>query len=51
MNTDMNFSIVKVIDNANRHHSIYSEINDELSDFKNDNVLRTVQRISEGNFV
>ena len=29
------FSIVKVIDKTNRHNTIYSEINDELSDFKN----------------
>ena len=32
------FFIVNVIDNANRQDSIYSEISDELIDFKNDNV-------------
>ena len=37
---EINFSIVKVIDNINRQNVIYSEISDELSDFKNDNVQR-----------
>ena len=32
------FSIDKVIDKTNRNNNIYFEINDELSDFKNDNV-------------
>ena len=45
--SEINFSIVKVIDNTNRHHNIYSEISDGLSDFKNDNVQQTIQRISE----
>ena len=47
------FSIDKVIDKANRNNNIYFEINDELSDFKNDNVQyrRQVQRISEGDTV
>ena len=30
------FSIVKAIDKTNRHDTIYSEISDKLSDFKND---------------
>ena len=37
------FSIVKVIDKTNRHNTIYSEINDELSDFKNDIAQQTIQ--------
>ena len=41
------FSIVKVIDKTNKHNSIYSEISNELSDFKNDNFQRTIQQISE----
>ena len=49
--SEINFSIVKVIDNANRHGNIHSEINNELSDLKNDNVQRTIQRISESNSI
>ena len=45
------FSIVKVIDKTNRHNTIYSEINDELSDFKNDIAQQTIQRTSESDFV
>ena len=37
------FSIVKLIDNTNRHDTIYSQISDELSDFKNDIVQCTIQ--------
>ena len=48
--SEINFSIVKVIDNLNRHN-IYSEISDELTDFKNDSVQRTVQLASESDFV
>ena len=44
---EINFSIIKVINNRNRQNVIYSEISDQLSDYKNDNV----QRISESNFV
>ena len=44
--SEINFSIVEVIDNTNRHDNIYSEINDELSDFKNDKIQQTIQRIS-----
>ena len=44
---EIRFSIVKVIDNTNRHDTIYSQISDELSDFKNDNVQWTIQRTSE----
>ena len=44
---EINFSVVKVIDNTNRHNAIYSEIRHELSDFKNSNVQRTIQRTSE----
>ena len=49
--SEINFSIVKVIDNTNRHDNICSEISDELSDFKNDNVQRTIQRISESDSI
>ena len=45
--SEIAFSIVKVIDKKNRHNSIYSEISDQLSDFKNDIVQRTIQRVSE----
>ena len=47
------FSIDKVIDKTNRNNNIYFEINDELSDFKNDNVQyrQQVQRISEDDTV
>ena len=48
---EISFSIVKVIDNTNRHDAIYSEISDELSDFKNGNVQWTIQRTSESDFV
>ena len=49
---EINFSIVKVIHNINRQNVIYSEISDELSDFKKGNVVqRPIQRISEINFV
>ena len=44
------FSIDKVIDNTNRNNNICFEINDEISDFKNDKVQyrRQGQGISEG---
>ena len=41
--SEMNFSIVKVIDNVNKQDSINSEISNELSDFKNDIVHQTIQ--------
>ena len=46
---DITFSVVKLIDKTNKNANIYSEINDELSDFSNDVDKRTVQRISENN--
>ena len=46
---DITFSVVKLIDKTNKNANIYSEINDELSDFSNDVNKRTVQRISENN--
>ena len=49
--SEINFSIVKVIDNVNKHDSINFDTNDELSDFKNDIVQRTIQRVSESNTV
>ena len=47
------FSIDKVIDMTNRNNNIYFEINNKLSDFRNDNIQyrRQVQRISEGDTV
>ena len=36
--TEIIFPIVNIIDKTNRNNVIYSDINDELSDFKNDNV-------------
>ena len=41
------FFIVKVIDNVNKHDNINFDTNDELSDFTNEIVQRTIQRISE----
>ena len=46
--SDITFSIVKLIDKTNKNTNIYFEINNELSDFNNDNFKRPVQRISEG---
>ena len=45
--SEINFSIVKVIGNKNKHDSINSDVSDELSDFKNNIVQRTIQRASE----
>ena len=36
--SEMIFSIVNLIDKTNRNDNIYFEINDELSDFNNDNI-------------
>ena len=36
--SDITFSIVKLIDKENKNTSIYFDINDELSDFNNDNL-------------
>lgn len=47
---EINFSTVKVIDNKNRQNAIYSEISDELRDFKNDNVQQTIRWAGENNF-
>ena len=49
--SEINCSIVKVIGNVNKHDSINFDINDELSDFKNDIVKRTIQQVSESNTV
>ena len=48
---EINLSIVKVIDNTNRHNSISYETSDELIDFKNDNVQPTNQQTSESQSV
>ena len=46
--TEIIFSIVNIINKTNRNNAIYSDINDKLSDFKNDNVQykRSVRRVS-----
>ena len=44
---EINFSIVKLIDNVNKQDSINFDVNDELSDFTNDNVQQQIQRASE----
>ena len=41
----------KVINKTNRRNTIYSEIRDELSDFKNDMDQRTIQWASESDSV
>ena len=46
---EISFSIVKVIDSTNRQNAIYTEISDEISDFKNDNVQQKIRRASENN--
>ena len=45
------FSIVNLVDKTNRNDNIYFEINDELSDFNNDNVRykRPIQQLNESN--
>ena len=48
---EINFPVIKVIDSTNRQDLIYSEISEELSDFKNEKVQRTVQKISESDSV
>ena len=44
------FSIVNLFDKTNRNNNIYSEINDELSEFNKDNVQykQPIQLLSEG---
>ena len=49
--SEITFAIVKVIDKTNRNDIIYSEISDELSDFKNDITQRTIQQTSESDTV
>ena len=47
------FSIVSLIDKTNRNNNTYFEINDELSDFNNDNVhhKRPIQQLGESDIV
>ena len=45
--SEINFSIVEVIDSTNRQDGIYSDISSELSNFKDDNIQQTVQKISK----
>ena len=49
--SELNFSIVKVIDNVSKHDSINFEINDKISDFKNDIVQQTILRVNKWNTV
>ena len=49
--SEIKFSIVKVTDKTNRHEAIYSEISDELSDFKNYIAYQTIQQTSENGLV
>ena len=44
-------SIVKVINNINKTNFTYSELDDELNSFKNDNIQSKLQRLSEGDVV
>ena len=46
--SDITFSIVKLIDKTNKNTNKYFEINDELSNFNNDNFKQPVQQIREG---
>ena len=46
--SELTFSVVQVIDNINKHDSINFDTNDELIDFRNDIVQRTIQRGNEG---
>ena len=41
--SEINFSVVKVIDNTKRNNVIYLEVGDELSNLKNDNIQSTIQ--------
>ena len=41
--SEINFSIVKVVDNTNRNNVIYLEVGDKLSNLKNDNIPSTIQ--------
>ena len=47
------FSIVNIIDKTNKNNNIYFEINDELSDIKNDGVRynRKFRRISKNDTI
>ena len=44
--SEIKFSIVKVIDSINRDNVIYSEVSDKFNYLKNDNIQSKVQRIS-----
>ena len=48
---EIKFSFAKVIDNTNRAKVIYSEVRDELSNLKNDNIQSKIQWASESNTV
>ena len=47
---DIKYSIIKVIDNVNKSSVIYSEVTNELNNFKDDVGGRTVQSITVGSF-
>ena len=48
--SEIKFSIVKVIDSLNKTNVIYSEITNELNNLKNDNNRRTIQSVSRSSF-
>ena len=48
--SEIKFSIVKVIDSLNKTNVIYSEITNELNNLKNDNNRRTIQSVSTSTF-
>ena len=48
--SEIKFSIVKVIDSLNKTNVIYSEITNELNNLKNDSNRRTIQSVSRSSF-
>ena len=48
---EIEFSIVKVIDNINKSNISYSELGDELNNFNNGNIQSKLQQLSESNIV
>ena len=48
---EINFSIVKVIDNTNGRNDICSETSHKLTDFKIDKIQSTIQQVSESDLI
>ena len=48
---EIEFSIVKVIDNINKSNISYSELGDELNNFNNDKIQSKLQQLSDSNIV